>query len=174
MPETTLPDLVADLVASRHAGGYRFKVQQQVLRQFADHCQRQGYPDGSITREAVEGSFTAVTCGRPRSGATSWRCANWPTTPKPSAGTPTHRPRQLASGSATNRRMCSPTMRCAACSPRSTPRPMSCYSNKALVDPVLFRVFYGAGLRVSEALNLTLSDVDTQRRDAADPRFEER
>ena len=26
---------------------------------------------------------------------------------------------------------------------------MSAYSNKALVDPVLFRVLYGAGLRVS-------------------------
>ena len=31
---------------------------------------------------------------------------------------------------------------------------MSSYSNKALVDPVLFRVLYGAGLRISEALNL--------------------
>ena len=38
---------------------------------------------------------------------------------------------------------------------------MSCYSNKAMVDPVLFRALYGVGLRVSEALNLTLSDVDT-------------
>jgi integrase len=38
---------------------------------------------------------------------------------------------------------------------------MSSYSNKALVDPALFRVLYGAGLRVSEALNLTLADVDT-------------
>src|SRR5262249_51619150 len=39
---------------------------------------------------------------------------------------------------------------------------MSSYSNKAMVDPVLFRVLYGAGLRVSEALSLTLADVDTR------------
>ena len=51
----TLPGLVAELVASRHAGGYRFKVPERVLRQFAGHCAREGYPDGSITKEAVEG-----------------------------------------------------------------------------------------------------------------------
>ena len=39
---------------------------------------------------------------------------------------------------------------------------MSSYSNKAMVDPVLFRVLYGAGLRVSEALHLTLADVDAR------------
>jgi integrase len=39
-------------------------------------------------------------------------------------------------------------------------QPMSSYSNKAMIDPVLFRVLYDAGLRVSEALNLTLPDVD--------------
>ena len=55
MLETTLPDLIADLVTPRHARGYRFKVQQRVLRQFADHCRRQGYPDESITKEAVAG-----------------------------------------------------------------------------------------------------------------------
>ena len=52
---TTLADLVADLVAARHAGGYRFKIPERVLRQFADHCRREGYPAGSITREAVDG-----------------------------------------------------------------------------------------------------------------------
>ena len=50
VPEATLPGLVAELVASRHAGGYRFKVQERVLRQFAGHCRREGYPDGSITK----------------------------------------------------------------------------------------------------------------------------
>ena len=55
MFETTLPDLVADLVALRHAGGYRFKVQQRVLRQFVEYCRREGYSDGSITKEALDG-----------------------------------------------------------------------------------------------------------------------
>src|SRR5260370_2788853 len=31
-----------------------------------------------------------------------------------------------------------------------------------MVDPVLFRVLYGAGLRVSEALSLSLADVATR------------
>jgi Site-specific recombinase XerD len=39
---------------------------------------------------------------------------------------------------------------------------MSSYSNKAIVDPVLFRVLYDTGLRISEALKLTVSDVDTR------------
>ena len=54
VPEATLPGLVAELVASRHAGGYRFKMQERVLRQFAGHCRREGYPDGSISEEAVD------------------------------------------------------------------------------------------------------------------------
>ena len=72
MPEEfTLPGLVADLVAVRHAGGYRFRVQERVLRQFAEHCRREGYADGSITREALDGSSTAVIRGPAPSGATS-------------------------------------------------------------------------------------------------------
>ena len=55
MHESTLKGLVADLVEMRHAGGYRFKVQERALRQFAEHCRREGYPDGSITKEALDG-----------------------------------------------------------------------------------------------------------------------
>ena len=42
-------------------------------------------------------------------------------------------------------------------------QPLSEMSNRALVDPVLFRVFYATGMRLSEALNLQLRDVDLTR-----------
>jgi integrase/recombinase XerD len=161
MPETTLPDLVADLVASRHAGGYRFKVQQRVLRQFVDHCRRQGYPDGSITKEAVEGFLYArhlrsATVRRNelalRQLADHAQAFGWDAY-TPAAATRVrvrHQPPYVLTDDEVHRLF-------AAIDSQA----MSCYSNKALVDPVLFRVLYGAGLRVSEALNLTLSDVDT-------------
>jgi integrase/recombinase XerD len=50
----TLPALIDTLVAARRAGGFRYDKQERVLRQFAGHCRREGYADGSIVREAVE------------------------------------------------------------------------------------------------------------------------
>ena len=161
MLETTLPDLVADLVAVRHAGGYRFKIQERVLRQFVDHCRRQGYPDGSITKEAVQGflygpHLRSATVRRNelalRQLADHAQAAGW------HAYTPVattrvrvrHQPPYVLTDDEVRRLFTA-----------IDAQAMSCYSNKAMVDPVLFRVLYGAGLRVCEALNLTLSDVDT-------------
>jgi len=36
-------------------------------------------------------------------------------------------------------------------------------NNRNVLDPVLFRLLYGSGLRVSEALNLQLKDVDSEQ-----------
>jgi integrase len=161
VPEATLPDLVADLVDVRHAGGYRFKVPQRVLRQFADHCRQQGYPDGSITKEAVDGflygrHLRSSTVRRNelvlRQLADHARAVGWDAY-LPAAATRVrvrHQPPYVFTDDEVRRLFTA-----------IDSQAMSCYSNKALVDPVLFRVLYGAGLRVSEALNLTLPDVDT-------------
>ncbi len=158
----TLSDLVADLVASRHAGGYRFKVQERVLGQFADHCRREGYPDGSITKEAADGflydrHLRSATVRRNeqalRQLAGHARGFGWDAY-TPAATTRVrvrHQPPYVLTDDEVARLFAA-----------IDSQPMSCYSNKALVDPVLFRVLYGAGLRVSEALNLTVSDLDTR------------
>ena len=50
----TLPALIDTLVAARRVGGVRDDFPERVLRQFAGHCRREGYADGSIVREAAE------------------------------------------------------------------------------------------------------------------------
>ncbi|MDQ2739719.1 MAG: tyrosine-type recombinase/integrase, partial [Actinomycetota bacterium] len=161
MPEATLAGLVAELVAVRHAGGYRFKVPERVLRQFADHCEREGYPDGSITKEALEGflygsHLRASTVRRNelalRQLAVHAQTVGWPAY-LPAAATRVRVRHQVPYVFTDDevRRLFTAI----------DSQAMSCFTNKALVDPVLFRVLYGAGLRVSEALNLTLPDADT-------------
>ena len=161
VPEPTLQDLVGELAASRRAGGYRFKVPERVLRQFAGHCAREGYPDGSITQEAVSGflhggHLRASTIRRNelalRQLAEYARAAGWQAY-VPAAATRV-RVRHQAPYVFTDdevRRLFAVI----------DSQPMSSYTNKAMVNPVLFRVLYGAGLRVSEALSLTLADTDT-------------
>lgn len=159
MHETTLEGLVADLVAVRHAGGYRFKVQERVLRQFAEHCRREGYPDGSITKEALDGflygrHLRASTVRRNTLAlcqlAEHAQAAGWDAyTPAATARVRVrHQPPYVFSDEELCRLFAA--IDCQG---------MSSYSNKALVDPVLFRVLCGAGLRLSEALNLRLPDV---------------
>ena len=160
-PEPSLPELVAELVALRHAGGYRFKVPQRVLRQFVEHCRRQGYPDASITKEAVDGflygrHLRASTVRRNElvlaQLAEHARAAGWDAY-LPVAATHMrvrHQPPYVFTDEEMRRLFTA-----------IDSQPMSSFSNKALVDPVLLRVLYGAGLRVSEALNLLLPDVDT-------------
>ena len=162
MPEATLQGLADGLAASRHAGGYRFKVPERVLRQFAGYCQREGYPAGSITKEAVDGflygrHLRASTVRRNelalRQLAEYAQAAGWHAY-VPAAATQVrvrHQPPYVFTDEEVRRLFTA-----------IDSQPMSSYTNKALVDPVLFRVLYGAGLRISEALHLTLADVDAR------------
>lgn len=161
VPETALEGLVDELAASRRAGGYRFTTQERILRQFAGHCRREGYPDGSIIREAVNGflygrHLRSSTSRRDelalRQLAEHARAAGWEAFAPPltARARVRHQPPYVFTDDEVRRLFTA-----------IDSQPMSAFTNKAMVDPVLFRVLYGAGLRVSEALSLTLADTDT-------------
>ncbi|MGH2875075.1 MAG: tyrosine-type recombinase/integrase, partial [Trebonia sp.] len=159
--ELTLPGLIADLVAVRHAGGYRFNVPERVLRQFAEHCRREGYADGSITQEALNtflyGRHLRVSTVRRnelalRQLAEHARTVGWDAhiAAARTVVRAAHQPPFVFTDEEVRRLFAV-----------IDAQRMSSYSNKATVDPVLFRVLYGTGLRISEALKLTISNVDT-------------
>jgi len=64
MTVLTLGELVDTLIAARRAGGFRYDGQARVLAQFVEHCRREGYADGSIIQEAVEGSRRTISSRR--------------------------------------------------------------------------------------------------------------
>jgi integrase/recombinase XerD len=160
----TLGDLVDTLIAARRAGGFRYQGQARVLGQFAGHCRREGYADGSIIQEAVEGflygrNLKASTIRREeiilRDLAEHARQFGWPawapaTLTRVKSG---HRPPPYVFSDEEIRRLFHAI----------DTQPLAEGSNRALVDPVLFRVLYATGLRISEALNLRLRDVDPAR-----------
>jgi integrase/recombinase XerD len=160
----TLGELVDMLVAARRAGGFRYEHQARVLAQFVEHCRREGYADGSIIQEAVEGflygrHLKASTIRREeivlRDLAEHARQFGWPAWAPPTLTRvkTRHRPPPY---------VFSDEEICRLFRAIDT-QSLSEMSNRALVDPVLFRVLYATGLRLSEALNLQLRDVDPAR-----------
>jgi integrase len=164
MNALTLGELVDTLVAARRAGAFRYEHQARVLAQFVEHCRQEGYADGSIIQEAVEGflygrHLKASTIRREeiilRDLAEHARQFGWPGWAPPTLTRvkTRHRPPPYVFSDEEIRRLFH------AIDTQS----LSEMSNRALVDPVLFRVLYATGLRLSEALNLQLRDVDPAR-----------
>ncbi len=164
MNAPTLPELIDTLLAARRAGGFRYEHQARVLAQFAEHCSRDGYADGSIIQEAVEGflygrHLKASTIRREeiilRELAQHARQFGWPAWAPPmlTRVKTRHRPPPY---------VFSDDEICRLFDAIDT-QSLSEMSNRALVDPVLFRVLYATGMRISEALNLQLRDVDQVR-----------
>ncbi len=164
MNAPTLSDLIDTLLAARRAGGFRYDSQERVLRQFAEHSRRDGYADGSIIQQAVEEflygrHLKASTIRREeiilRELAEHARQFGWQAWAPPTLTRvkTRHRPPPY---------VFSDEEICRLFDTIDT-QPLSEMSNRALVDPVLFRVLYATGMRISEALNLQLRDVDPAR-----------
>jgi integrase/recombinase XerD len=160
----TLPELIDTLVAARRAGGFRYEHQARVLAQFAEHCRRDGYADGAIIQEAVEDFLYGrhlkastirreeIILGELADHARQFGWQAW-APPTLTRVKNRHRPPPYVFSDEEIRRLFR------AIDTQS----LSEGSNRALVDPVLFRVLYATGLRISEALNLRLRDVDLPR-----------
>ena len=164
MNALTLGELIDTLVATRRAGGFRYGHQARVLGQFVEHCRQEGYADGSIIQEAVEEflygrHLKASTIRREeivlRDLADHARQFGWPAwaPPRLTRVKTRHRPPPYVFSDEEIRRLFQAI----------DTQPLSEMSNRALVDPVLFRVLYATGLRLSEALNLQLADFDAAR-----------
>jgi len=164
MNALTLSDLIDTLLAARRAGGFRYDSQERVLRQFVEHSRRDGYADGSIIQEAVEEflygrHLKASTIRREeiilRELAEHARQFGWQAWAPPTLTRvkTRHRPPPYVFSDEEIRRLFHAI----------DTQPLSEMSNRALVDPVLFRVLYATGMRISEALNLQLRDVDPAR-----------
>jgi integrase len=164
MSALTLNELIDTLVAARRAGGFRYDGQARVLAQFAEYCRWEGYADGSIIQEAVEGflygrHLKASTIRREeiilRDLAEPARQFGWPAWAPPTLTRVKvrHRPPPYVFSDEEIRRLFHAI----------DTQPLSEGSNRALVDPVLFRLLYATGLRISEALNLQLRDLDAAR-----------
>ncbi|MDQ2760305.1 MAG: tyrosine-type recombinase/integrase [Actinomycetota bacterium] len=164
MNALTLPELIDTLLAARRAGGFRYDHQARMLAQFAEHCSRDGYADGSIIQEAVEGflygrHLKASTIRREeiilRDLAQHARQFGWPAWAPPTLT-------RVKTGHRPPPYVFSDDEICRLFHAIDT-QSLSEMSNRALIDPVLFRVLYATGMRISEALNLKVRDFDPAR-----------
>ena len=160
----TVSELVEEFVSLKLACGFKYEKQQRALRQFVSHCAARGTESakGAITEQSV-GEFLYTKGHRATTVHMRERVM-----------------RDLAEYAE------SLGMQVYACPvgvlPRTTgmppyiftddeirrlfaaidSRPMDTRTIRSLVDPALFRTLYGTGMRVSEALGLTLADFDDE------------
>lgn len=144
--------------------GFKYKTQSRLLERFDEYCYSNGYKENKLTKEVVEAFCYGVDYEKKstqytkerimcnlseflrRQGLIAYDC------PKISAPTKRSSFVPYIFSKEELKRMFSEIDRYPSC----------INSNRHLIDPVLFRLLYGSGLRLSEALNLKCKDVDLE------------
>ena len=159
MTRLTVDEAVGQMVAEKRSAGFSWEVPERVLRQFAEHCRRNGATSAALTKEVVDGflylsHYRAITVRR--NERVLHALGEW------------LRARGIGAY------VCPVATKVAVKSPQPyiftddelrrffevvDSLPVSAQTNAFLVDPVLFRMLYGTGVRVSEALGITLGDI---------------
>ena len=136
VPDATLEGLVAGLVALRHAGGYRFRDPTGAAPSSPATAGAEGYPDGSITQEAVSGFLygrhlrastirrNALALRQLAEHARAAGCETFTPAPAPRARV-RHQPPYVLTDDEVRRLFTA-----------IDSQPMSAFSNRAMVNPV--------------------------------------
>lgn len=160
---SSIAELIQELIATKRASGFKYKYEEQILSQFDAYYYREGYTGIRLTQEMVNGYIyePGLRPGTYRKREKTLNelgtyandrgyavfIAPVITTPSPSR----HIPYILSDGE---------LVRLFAA---IDAQQLSSFTNAALVDPALFRVLYSTGLRLSEALGLSIEDVDLEK-----------
>lgn len=146
--------------------GYKYKVPERWLKQFDQYCAEKDVPESVLNRDIVEGfcygdGYESAATIQDRlcllrklaeymkiSGCNVYI----PSLPEKSFRYPKHEPYIYTENE----------LGSLFTQIDNWKQPHQSHTNRKLVDPLLFRMIYGCGLRVTEALRLTLSDVDME------------
>lgn len=150
-------------LASMRLAGYQYKVQERWLRQLDHDCLAKNVSESELTQEVIDsfcldGSGSLATrqdrCRLIRKLAEYLRKSGWevyrPPLPAKSFRYPRHLPYIY-----TEDELCRLFTQI-----DHWEEPPQSHSNRKRMDPLLFRMLYGCGLRITETLQLTVSDVD--------------
>ena len=159
MTRLTIEEAVAQMVAEKHSAGFSWEVPERVLRQFAEYCRANGVTTTALTKEIVDG-FLYLSHYRSTTVRRNERAL--------------HALGEWLRARGIGAYVCPVATKVVVRNPQPyiftddelrrffravDNQPISAQTNACLVDPVLFRMLYGTGVRVSEALGVTLADI---------------
>ena len=159
MTRLIIDEAVAQMVAEKRSAGYSWEVPERVLRQFAEHCRRSGVTSAALAKEVVDG-FLYLSHYRSSTVRRNERVL--------------HALGEWLRARGVGAYVCPVATKVAVRNPQPyiftddelrrffevvDSLPVSAQTNAYLADPVLFRMLYGTGVRVSEALGVTLGDI---------------
>lgn len=161
--KSPLGEKMQEFLKIKRMAGFKYEREGRLLEKFDEYCFANGYDSGSLSRETVEGfcygtyyekDGTRYNKEKVLSGFAEYLC---------SCG---HESYICPKKSAPKRSSFAPyiyTEEELSRFFRSLDQyPSHPLSNRNLVDPLMFRMIYGCGLRISEALNLRIKDVNLE------------
>lgn len=158
--KSELSGLIQGFVAMKRASGFKYEKEEHILARFDAYCYREGYTGIRLTQEMVSGYIFEPGL-RPSTYRLREKVLNELGTHAENLGY----------------RVFVVPITTIVQSSRHIPyifsdtelkrlfsvidsQPLSSFTNAALVDPMLFRVLYSTGMRLSEALGLLVDNVD--------------